>query len=228
MHRLCVFLMVWGSVLLAQAPDGDPFVWQQRWDSYVERTFNWKRITGIAAETAFEQTFQLNKCGRPPYCFPHQFGGALARRTTRTTLELGVGALLHEDIRRRPSGLTTFRERALFAIKHAALAKGPDGEWRPAYSRYAGTFGSIVVYSAWTGRPMTAERLFGTFGWSTTNYFQDSLYNEFEPDIKRYAKRTMHRISPKRFPEDPLISAPAVSPTAANAATAAAIVPKDK
>lgn len=202
--------MVWGSVAFAQTSDlAEPFVWQQRWDGYVDKTFSWKRIGGIAAESAFEQSFQFSKCGRPPYCFPHRFGGALARRTTRTTLELGVGAILHEDIRRQPSGLTTIRERAMFAITHAVLAKGPSGEWRPAYSRYAGTMGSIIVFSAWEGKPLTMGQVLPRFGWSASNYFQDSLYNEFEPDIKRYAKRTLHRIYPKRFPDAPLIAAPA-------------------
>ena len=172
----------------AASPD-----WQERWGAYLQRTYNWKQISMVAAETALDQTFQLNKCGRPPYCFPHRIGGALARRTTRTTIELGAGALLHEDIRRRPSGLTGFRRRAVFAVLHAPLARGPDGGWRPAYSRFAGTFGGTAVSAAWHGRPLTAPRLFESFGWSTTAYFQDALFTEFEPDLKRLGRRLIGR-----------------------------------
>jgi hypothetical protein len=190
LYRLvCVLFPMLASVVGAQTADTNPLEWRERWDNYVERTYNWKRIAIVGAESAFDQTFQLNKCVRAPYCFPRSFGAALARRTTRTTMELGMGALLHEDIRRRPSGLQGFRQRAIYALVHAPLAKGPNGEWRPAYSRFAGTAGAVVVSSAWRGRPLTAGHLTQAFGWSVTNYFQDSVMNEFEPDMKRMAVR---------------------------------------
>jgi hypothetical protein len=175
----------------------DPQDLQERWDSYLRKTYNWKKIGVITAETMFSQTFQLSKCGRPPYCFPHELGGALTRRTTRTTIEFGVGALLHEDLRRRPSGLHGFRQRFTYAFLHAPLAIGPDGEWRPAYSRYAGTMGGLVVSSAWNGKPITASRLSEGFGWSSSSYFQDALWTEFGPDLKRlgrhFADKLRHR-----------------------------------
>jgi hypothetical protein len=188
-HRLIVLFTVVCAGLSAQTPDPGFGDFQERWDNYVDRTFSWKRIGMVAAETAFDQTFQVNKCGRPPFCFPHQFGRALARRSARTTIELAAGAILREDVRRRPSGLSGFRPRLWFALKQAALTKGPDGDWRPAYSRFAGTFGAVAVSSAWDGRPLTAHRMFGAFGWSASNYVQDSLMTEFEPDMKRMARR---------------------------------------
>ena len=171
-----------------QTADPQPLDWRERWDNYVDRTYNWRKITLVAAESAFDQTFNLRKCGRPPYCFPHHIGGSLVRRTTRTSIELVAGELFREDIRRRPSGLTGFRRRAVYALLHAPLARSADGEWRPAYSRFAGTLGGIAVWSAWDGRPMTTGRLATHFAWSATSYFQDSLFTEFEPDMKRLAK----------------------------------------
>lgn len=177
--------------------DPDPQSLQERWDGYLNRTYNWKKIGFVTAETMFDQTFQLSKCGRPPYCFPHEIGGALARRTTRTTIEFGMGALLHEDLRRRPSGLHGFRQRLTYALLHAPLAIGSDGNWEPAYSRFAGTMGSLAVYSAWDGRPLTASRLAEGFGWASSSYFQDALWTEFEPDLKRlgrhFADKLRHR-----------------------------------
>jgi hypothetical protein len=172
----------------------DPQDLRERWDSYIQRTYGWKRIGVVAAETAFGQTFQLNKCGRPPYCFPHEIGGALTRRTARTTIEFGLGALLHEDLRRRPSNLRGFRERLTWALLHAPLAIGPDGDWRPAYSRYAGTFGALAATSAWKGRPITAPGLLEGFAWTSTSYFQDALWTEFGPDVKRSAIRFSKRL----------------------------------
>jgi hypothetical protein len=195
-----VFLLFACGLLPAQTAPSDPQQFRERWDSYLQRTYGWRQVGAVAVETAFNQTFQLRKCGRPPYCFPHELGGALVRRTSRTTIELGMGALLHEDLRRRPSGLPGFRQRVVYALWHAPLAKGPDGEWRPAYSRFAGTFGGIAVSSAWHGRPLTAPRMFERFGWSATNYFQDALWTEFEPDMKRMARRLAGRLGLVRRP----------------------------
>jgi hypothetical protein len=181
----------------SQNPDQqnpDPQNLQERWDSYLEKTFSLKRIASVTAETAFEQTFQLRKCGRPPYCFPHEIGGALTRRTARTTMELAAGALLHEDLRRRPSNLPGFRQRLSYALLHAPLAIGPDGEWRPAYSRFAGTLGAVAVTSAWDGRPLTAGHLAKDFGFTATSYFQDALMTEFGPDLKRMGHHFADRL----------------------------------
>jgi hypothetical protein len=186
------FFLVAGG-LYAQTSNVSSFDWNTRWKNYVD-TYDWKRVGGVAAETAFNQTFQFKKCGRPPYCFPQDFGGSLARRTARNSIELGVGALLHQDLRRRPSGLTGFRKRAVYAFIHAPLARGGDGEWEPAYSRFAGTLGGVAVSSAWKGRPLTAPRLFEGFGISATAYFQDALLTEFEPDLKQMARRIAHRV----------------------------------
>lgn len=193
MHQLVwlfVALMLTTMTVCAQDASTTPLEWQDRWDSYVDKTFGWKRISRVAAESIFEQSFSFSKCGRPPYCFPHHVGGALARRTARSTMELGAGALLREDIRRRPSGLTGYRERALWALTHAALAKGPDGEWRPAYSRFAGTLAAVTVNDAWQGRPLTTGHLAKSLGWSATSYFQDALFTEFEPDLRQLGIRT--------------------------------------
>jgi hypothetical protein len=185
----------------------DPENLHERWDSYLQKTYSWKKISQVTAETAFDQTFQLNKCGRPPYCFPHEIGKALTRRTARTTMELGVGALLHEDLRRRPSNLSGFRQRLSYALLHAPLAKGPNGEWRPAYSRFAGSIGAVAVSTAWDGRPLTAARLSQGFGFTTTSYLQDALWTEFEPDLKHLAHRLADRLKRPHPAATPLISA---------------------
>jgi hypothetical protein len=182
------------GVLQAQTAAPAPQDLQERWDSYLNKTYNWKKIGVVTAETMFDQTFQLSKCGRPPYCFPHELGGALARRTTRTTIEFGVGALLHEDLRRTPSGLHGFRQRFSYAFLHAPLAIGADGKWEPAYSRFAGTIGGLAVSSAWNGRPLTASRLSEGFGWSSSSYFQDALWTEFEPDLKRLGRHVADKL----------------------------------
>lgn len=177
----------------------DPLGWHGRWDSYLEKTYSWKKVGVVAAEATFDQMFDLKKCGRPPYCFHHGIERSLARRTARTTVELAVGGLLHEDIRRRPSELPGFRKRVAYALLHAPLARGRDGDWQPAYSRFAGTFAGVAVTSAWQGRSFSDPRVYRSVGWSFTAYFQDALWAEFEPDVKRMAVRfgkQMRKLSP--------------------------------
>jgi hypothetical protein len=193
---VALFACAW---LPAQSVAVAPQNLEERWDSYLDRTYSWKRISVVAAETAFEQTFQLDKCGRPPYCLPHEIGGALMQRTARTTIEFGMGALLHEDLRRKPSNLPRFHQRIFYALLHAPLATGRDGQWQPAYGRFAGTFGSIAVSSAWNGRPLSGGQLFECFGLATTSYFQDALWSEFEPDMRRIGTRFAHRLRQTRL-----------------------------
>jgi hypothetical protein len=190
----CLSLLFACGLLAAQDAAPDPQDLHERWDSYVQKTYSWKKIGVVAAETAFDQTFQFNKYGRPPHCFPHEIGGALTRRTARTTMELAAGALLNEDLRRRRSNLSGFRQRLSYALLHAPLAIGPDGEWRPAYSRFAGTASAVVVTSAWEGRPLTTARLSRDFGFTAASYFQDALWTEFEPDLKRMGRRFADRL----------------------------------
>jgi len=190
--RFVLFVLILGK-LTAQTTLLDPLGWQGRWDSYLEKTYSWKRIGIVVAETSFDQMFSLHHCGRPPYCFHQGIEQALARRTTRTTIELAVGGLLHEDIRRQPSGLPGLRQRITYALIHAPLAKGREGEWRPAYSRFAGTLGGVAVSSALQGKSISDPRVYRSVGWSLTAYFQDALWTEFEPDLKRMAVQLEHR-----------------------------------
>src|SRR6185369_15005523 len=126
-YRTSLAFTVFAIALRAQPEQTAPpagFSLEDRWANYIERTYSWKRIGMVGAESAFDQTFQASKCGRPPNCFAHHFGGSLAQRTARTTIEFGAGALLKEDLRRTPSGLSGFRQRLTWAVTHAALAKG--------------------------------------------------------------------------------------------------------
>jgi hypothetical protein len=47
----------------------------------------------------------------------------------------------------------------------------------------------VAVTSAWDGKPLTAGHLAKGFGFTVTSYFQDALWTEFEPDLKRIGHR---------------------------------------
>ena len=185
MRYLFWVVLLFRAYVFAQSPGS--LDWQHRWNDYVDRLHDWRAVGSIAGDTAFNEAFRSRGCPYMEACFPHRFAGNLMRRTARMTTELGVGGLLGEDLRRRPSEMTGFRRRFVYAVEHAALAQGRDGTWRPAYSRYAGTFVGIAVSAAWRGRPLTGQRVMDGYTWAATSYFQDALLTEFEPDLKRAA-----------------------------------------
>jgi hypothetical protein len=177
-----------------QAEEKQPaFGWDERWRYYVQRTYSFERIALLAADTAVEHAIGPGACGRHPKCYPDHYGYAFARRIARTSIELGAGALLGEDTRRSPSGRARLRDRITYAVSHAYLARNSNGEYRPAYSRFAGTVGALAVASAWEQKPFWCPRLAGGIAAAFTTYAQDSLLAEFESDIKRIGLRFARR-----------------------------------
>jgi len=161
-----------------------PFDWEQRWRWYLYRTYSPERLATLAFDTGFEHLVSPEH-SRDIRQFPEQYGGAIARRMARTTVEFGVGGLLGEDIRRRPSNKTGFVKRATWAISHSYMATGSNGNWRPAYSRMAGTLAGFAVGSRIRERPITVGRAGGAITGSILFSFQDSLMTEFQPDMQR-------------------------------------------
>jgi hypothetical protein len=187
-----------GAVVLVlsplQAEERSPaFDWDERWRYYLHRTYSFERIALLAADTAVEHAMGPRDCGRHPKCYPDHYGYAFARRIARTSIEFGVGGWLGEDIRRTPSGRSGLRGRVAYAMSHAYLARNSDGEYRLAYSRFAGTVGGLEVASAWQQKPFWCPGLAGAIASSMTSYVQDSLLAEFEPDIRRIGLRLARR-----------------------------------
>jgi len=168
---------------LAQTPVPE-FTWDQRWHWYLYRTYSVERMSLLALDTGFEHLTTPERT-RDLRSYPETYGFALARRISRTTVEFGLGGLLGEDIRRRPSNKTGFVKRATWALTHSYLATGRDGSWRPAYSRFAATFAGFAVGSTLRERPITTGRAVSAYTGSFLFGMQDSLLTEFQPDIQR-------------------------------------------
>jgi hypothetical protein len=176
-----------------RAEETQSFPWQERWRYYLHRTYSWERIGLLAADTAVEHATGPRTCGRHPKCYPDHYGFAFARRIARTSIEFGVGGLLGEDTRRTPSGRTGLRSRIGYALSHAYLARNSEGEYRLAYSRFAGTVGGLAVAAAWEQKPFWCRGLPAAMGGALITYAQDSLFAEFEPDIRRVGFRIARR-----------------------------------
>ena len=108
------------------------------------------------------------------------------------TLEAGLGALWGEDPRyfRAPRG--GVRSRAAHALKTVVLAPRPDGQFKPAWGRFAGNVVNNVIENAWLPPSMTTP---GQTALRSANgllgRLAGNLWDEFWPDIR---SRLSHRV----------------------------------
>ena len=112
------------------------------------------------------------------------------------TIEAGLGALWGEDPRyfRAPHG--SVRSRAAHAIKTVVLAPRPDGQFKPAWGRFAGNVVNNVIENAWLPPSVTTP---GQTALRSANgllgRLAGNLWDEFWPDIKsRLSHRVRHSV----------------------------------
>jgi len=177
------------------------FNWDQRWQYYKYRTYSPERMMMLALDTSFDHAMSSDQ-DRSLRSFPEHYGAAFARRIARTSVEFGLGGLLKEDIRRRPSNKQGFANRAVWALTHSWMATGPNGNWRPAYSRYAATLAGFAVGASIREQPITTGRVASAYATSLLFNMQDSVLSEFQPDIQRIgfgmARRCFRAVGLKR------------------------------
>jgi len=179
------------------SPSNPSFTLEERWNHYLYRTYSWQRLTLLGLDTATDMALSKPHNGRTFDAFEDRYTGGLIARSTRTTIEFLAGAALNEDIRRRSSGETAFGKRLKHALIHSFVAYSPNGHAHPAYSRLIGAAGGIYTLSLYNERPMTTGRMAHELSWVLASNVQDSLLNEFSPDMKRFGLKVKNRLIPK-------------------------------
>jgi hypothetical protein len=129
---------------------------------------------------------------RSPVGFSRRYLEREADVAISDTIEAGLGALWGEDPRyfRAPRG--TVRSRAAHALKTVVLAPRPNGQFKPAWGRFAGNVVNNVIENAWLPPSMTTP---GQTALRSANgllgRLAGNLWNEFWPDVK---SRLSHRV----------------------------------
>lgn len=118
-----------------------------------------------------------------------RFGVYYARRAAKSSGELLVGYLNHEDPRPRHSTANGTWNRTRSALLSVVILKDEDGSGRPALSPIAGAFGSGFVGTACYRTNNIAEDGLRRAGISYSSYFVRAVFNEFRPDISAFASR---------------------------------------
>ncbi len=192
---LGVLATLYGQHTSPPVSGGPEFGWSERFGYYLQRTYSWQRMGLLVIDTSFDHLLREPKYwARGPNDFSCRYAAGFGKRIARNSVELLAGAALHEDARFKPSGEQGFGRRVRYALKHALLATDGQGRQRPAYSRFAGSAGGILLVSAWSPRPLTPRQFLEDFGFGLTSHFENSLLTEFSPDMKRVGMSLCRKI----------------------------------
>jgi hypothetical protein len=189
---LLIFALPSAAQLLSgQYPDN-----RERLNIYLYNTYadpvrlGWLLIDSAAATWSKDP----HQWDRSAESYSYRVASGMGRRIVRNTALLGFETLLHEDSRYRPSLEHGLGKRMLFAIRHSVLAYKPDGSVEPAYGRIAAGVVAAATSSTWHPQSIEAGRLLSGVGQSAIDRAGNNLLAEFEPDIKRFGRKTWNQI----------------------------------
>lgn len=190
----------WALLICLASPvcawaQSQPFTIEDRWQHYLRRTYGPGRIGLLAVESAFDHARHEPSCwDATAESYGLRYGRAFGRRIIRNTAELGAGILTGEDLRYRPLGEGSFRQRVWRAAFSSVTARTRGGGVRPAYTRVFSTLAVDAATVHWTSRPIRTGLLLESSAWSLLDQFETNLLDEFGPDLRRAGKRAWQRL----------------------------------
>jgi hypothetical protein len=79
-------------------------------------------------------------------------------------------------------------------MTHAFLASRPGGKFEPAYARFAAITSVALIAPSWHQRSLSASGFFEDFTFGMLGQLQNSLLNEFSPDLQRLAQKVRKKV----------------------------------
>jgi len=194
-RNFAIFLFCCTAPLAAQINSGYQDV-DQRFHAYLYRTYTDPvRLGWLLVDSAMDTwSKDPHQWDRSPESYSYRVASGWGRRIVRNTAQLGFETLLQEDSRFRPSLEHGLRKRMLFAIRTSVLAYKPDGSLEPAFGRIAAGVVSAAISSTWHPQSISAGALLSGIGQSTIDRAENNLLAEFEPDMKRFGRKTWNQI----------------------------------
>lgn len=197
MRLLALFFL---SVAFAAAEDLEPFLSTppltaaHPFQEYLERTYGWQTLSWLATDTAIDHLRSRPEWGSGPGGFGCQYASAFGRRLISNSVELGVGLALHEDTRFHLSGRVGILPRMRYAMAHAFLDSVPGGKFEPAYARFAAITSGALVAPSWHRQTLSASGFFLDMSSGMLNQLQNSLLNEFGPDLQKLGQKIRKKV----------------------------------
>jgi hypothetical protein len=126
------------------------------------------------------------------------------RRVARSTAEIVVGYLHHEDPRYHVSGEKGVWPRTRSALFSVLKSPGQNGNARIALAPLAGSFGSGLTSMALYQRQNSIGYGLERSGLIYSRYFIRALYHEFRPEIWSMAPRFIRKYHTTATPDLPV------------------------
>lgn len=129
--------------------------------------------------------------GRGASALAKRFGAAFGKHLVNTSVQVGVAALRHEDLKYYPSDKQGFRPRLQHALVSTVVArKKTTGKRTPATSRIAGSAAGGFVSRLW--QPARLHTISSGIGSTGISLGVDAGFNvvrEFWPEIRHPGRR---------------------------------------
>ena len=192
---LCLLLQASAAAQdLELPPPTPPATSAPQFQRYLDRTYGWQTLSWLASDTAIDLLRSRPEWGRGPGGFGCQYASAFGRRLISNSVELGVGLVLHEDTRFHLSQRRGFLTRMKYAMTHAFLDSVPGGKFEPAYARFAAVTSGALITPAWHQRSLSASGFFEDFTFGMLGQLQNSLLNEFSPDLQKLGRNVRKKV----------------------------------
>jgi hypothetical protein len=159
---------------------------------YFKSTYGPETITFNLAGSAINQARDyVPEWGQGMSGYGKRFASSLGHKAIKSSLHLGMGALLHEDPRYFSSGRSQIWRRTLYATGQVFVAHKDSGGLRPSYSRFAGIAGGALISRQWfpDAEDRTATRYASVCAISLGLDMARNVFSEFWPDIKKLFRK---------------------------------------
>jgi len=196
---LLILVVGFGGTLLAQVQQVLPDYYssdRERFQSYMFRTYSDPVRLGWLLFDSAKDTWsrQPHQWDRSPTSYSYRVASGWGRRIVRNSAQLGFETMLQEDTRYRPSREQGLRKRFLFALRSSVVSYKPNGGMEPAYGLMAAGVVSAAVSSTWHPQSTETDAIFCGIGQSVIDRASGNLLAEFEPDLKRFGRKTWNQI----------------------------------
>ena len=156
---------------------------------YLEHVFDKSAFVWAGVGTAVGQIANSPKeWGQGPDGAAKRFGAVFGKHAVKSSVQLGVAGLRHEDLKYRPCDESGFGARLTHALVSTVVArKTTDGSMTLATGRIAGAFSSGYVSELWLpDRLHTVTNGLASGGVSLGINALTNIVREFVPRVRRH------------------------------------------
>jgi hypothetical protein len=173
-----------------------PFTLRERFTLFTNKTLTHVQpYASSVASSAFLELFSPSRVwGRGSDEFTNHLVASFTQRLVTYGIQSGAAAVLHEDLRYKPSHSRNLWKRSEHALVSTFVLETPRGNDIAIANIVAAVGGGMVMNISNPGREnfshpgtwnLTAEYLLG--------FAEGNLWNEFKPDIKHLIRSKLHR-----------------------------------